>query len=262
MTHETGNMPHLSVVIITLNESRNIGRCLESVRRVADEIVVVDSHSTDDTAEIARSFGARVVLQAFLGYGAQKNFANAQASHDWILSLDADEALSPELEKSILAFKETVPQHPAYSFNRFTNYCGSWIRHCGWYPDAKLRLLDRRAGTWKSENLHEYWALSDNTQKPVKLHGDLLHYTLYTPGEHLRQIDRYTELAAKERAARGKSYSLFQIWFGPKWTFLSCFFFKLGFLDGYAGYVVCKLNAHYTFAKYTKTRFYCKNGLR
>ena len=262
MKHDKGNMLPLSVVIITLNESRNIGRCLESVQGLADEIVVVDSQSTDDTAAIAERLGARVVLQPFLGYGAQKNFANQQASHDWILSLDADEALSPELRQSVLAWKEQLPEHTAYRCNRLTNYCGAWIRHCGWYPDTKVRLFDRNTGAWKSETLHEFWQ-PHAAEAPIgKISGDLLHYSFYTLNDHIRQIDRYTELAAQERAAKGKSYSRFRIWFGPKWTFLSCYIFRLGFLDGYPGYVVCRYNAYYTFMKYTKTRFYAKQKLR
>ncbi|MBS1689005.1 MAG: glycosyltransferase family 2 protein, partial [Bacteroidetes bacterium] len=138
-------MVKISVVIITLNEEKNLSRCLTSVAGIADEVVVVDSFSTDNTAAIAEKYGARVVNQAFLGYGAQKNFANDQAANDWILSLDADEALSPELQQSILSVK-AKPEYDAYSLSRLTNYCGKWVKHCGWYPDKKLRLFDKTKG--------------------------------------------------------------------------------------------------------------------
>ncbi|MDR3681639.1 MAG: glycosyltransferase family 2 protein [Flavipsychrobacter sp.] len=252
---------YLSVVVITYNEERNLGRCLASVNGVADEIIVVDSNSTDRTVQIAKDYGATVIQQAFLGYGGQKNFANEQATNNWILSLDADEALTPELKNSILKVKEN-PVHNAYRFSRFSNYCGAWIKHSGWYPDIKVRLFNRNKGAWKSEKVHEYWELNDNTEKVGDLKGDLLHYTYYTISEQLKQIDKYTELAALDAAERGKDCSIIKIWLVPKWTFISHYFFKLGFLDGYAGYLVCKYIAYYTFIKYSKIRFYARKGVK
>ena len=137
----------LSIVIITFNEEKNLGRCLAAVQGIADEIVVADSSSTDNTVSIAHSFGARVIDQPFMGYGQQKNFATRQATNDWILSLDADEELTPELIESIRQFKQ-APQYNVYEMPRVTNYCGQWIRHCGWYPDRQTRLYNRTTGRW------------------------------------------------------------------------------------------------------------------
>jgi len=251
----------ISVVVITYNEERNLARCLASVTGVADEIIVVDSNSTDQTLQIAYEYGAQVIQQPFLGYGAQKNFADQQASYDWILSLDADEELTPELKKSLLAVKE-APQYSAYQFSRFSNYCGAWIRHSGWYPDMKVRFFNRTRGAWKSEKIHEYWQLNNDGERIGKLDGDLLHYTYYTISEQLKQIDKYTELAALEAVENGKDCSLLKIWLGPKWTFIANYIIKRGFLDGYAGYLVCKYTAYYTFIKYSKIRFYARKAIK
>ncbi len=250
-------MVPLSVVIITLNEERNIGRCLESVKDIADEVIVVDSNSTDATIDIARKYGAKVVLQPFLGYGAQKNFAAQQASHDWILSLDADEALSPELRESILSARNNT-QHDAYELARLTNYCGKWIKHCGWYPDKKTRLFNRTKGAWSASQIHEQWHLHD-TSKPVgRLSGDLLHYSYYTIADHVSVITKFTEISAREAAEKGKDCSLAKIILAPGWTFFSQYIIRLGILDGYYGYVVCKLSAYATLVKYLKIRQYAK----
>lgn len=249
-------MIRLSVVIITYNEEKNLERCLQSVKYIADEIVVVDSFSTDRTEEIALHYGARFIRERFRGYGAQKNFANAQASHDWILSLDADEALSPELTSSIKAVKSR-PQHTAYELSRLTNYCGSWIRHCGWYPDRKTRLFDRRKGAWKSEDIHEYWS-PVTPEETGKLHGDLYHYSYYTLSDHLRQIERFSEILARAAVAKGKNASVWTVHFAPKWKFITAYIIRLGFLDGYAGYLVCRMSAFATFMKYSKIRQYAK----
>lgn len=250
-------MPQISVVIITLNEARNIGRCLESVKRVADEVVVLDSVSTDDTVAIAQSYGSRIVSQPFLGYVAQKNAAVALATFDWVLSLDADEALSPQLEASILELKnQATPTFSAYRFKRLTNYCGSWIRHCGWYPDAKIRLFDRRAGRWVGENLHEAWEAGHPDSHIGFLSGDLLHYSYYTLSDHFKQFEKFTEIAARTAVANGKDCSLLKVWVAPKWRFFQDYILKLGILDGYAGYLVCKFSAVAAQLKYAKIRQY------
>jgi glycosyltransferase involved in cell wall biosynthesis len=248
-------MVKFSIVIITLNEERNIARCLDSVKNVADEIVIVDSNSTDRTAAIATGHGARVIQRAFTGYGEQKNFAMQQASHDWVLSLDADEALTPELEASILAVKQS-PEQNAYEMSRLTNYCGKWIRHCGWYPDKKLRLFDRTKGEWKRAKIHEYWELYDTTAPIGQLRGDLLHYSYYTINDHTAGISHFTELAAREAAMNGKDCSLLKVLLGPKWNFITTYIIRLGILDGYYGFMIAKLSAYATFVKYAKTRQY------
>lgn len=251
-------MLSISVVIITLNESRNLARCLESVAGIADEVVILDSFSTDDTVAIAERFGARVVQQKFAGYVAQKNDAVALATHHWVLSLDADEAPSDALRKSLLDFKESTPQHNAYSFARLTNYCGKWIRHCGWYPDEKVRLFRKGTGAWVGENLHESWQLHDSSSGYGKLKGDLLHYSFYTLSGHIRQIEGFTEIAAKTAVARGKKASILKVWGAPKWRFFQDYILRLGFLDGYSGYLVCKFSAFYTRLKYAKIRQYAQ----
>ena len=248
-------MIHISVVIITLNEEKNLARCLDSVKDIADEIVIVDSYSTDNTTAIARNYNSKVIEHAFMGYVEQKNFATRQAANDWILSLDADEALTPELQKSILEIKKS-PQYDVYQMSRLTNYCGQWIKHCGWYPDVKSRLYDRRKGMWQGEQIHEYWETHDVHAKAGKLRGDLLHYSYYTISDHIRQIEKFSEVLAKIAIGNGKTSSILKVWSAPKWKFFTDYFIKLGFLDGYSGYLVCKLSAFATFVKYSKIRQY------
>lgn len=245
--------------IITKNEERNIARCLESVRRIADEVVIADSESKDATVRIAEQHGARVIIQPFLGYVAQKNFTDGLCSKEWILSIDADEALSPELEASLLAFKHSPDDGTvAWRMNRLTNYCGSWIHHCGWYPDRKIRLFRKGAGQWEGANIHERWEPRDRSGKTGQLQGDLLHYSYYTFSDHVQQIEHFTEIMARTNAEKGKDYSLLQLFFAPKWRFFQDYILKLGFLDGFAGYQVCKLSAFATYLKYAKTRQYIR----
>jgi glycosyltransferase involved in cell wall biosynthesis len=241
----------LSAVIIAHNEEHNIGRCLDSLRGVVNEIVVVDSQSTDLTREIAIQKGARVIQQEFLGYAEQKNFASSQASANYILSLDADEALSDELRASIIAARDQW-QYDGYWMSRLTNYCGTWIRHGGWYPDKKVRLYDRRVAKWKGERLHE--GIEIDASRSGMLNGDLLHYSFYTISDHLKVIDKYTEIQAKELFDRGASAGLSHLIVRPAFKFFRDYIMKAGFLDGFAGYCVAKLSAKATFVKYAKLR--------
>lgn len=245
-------MPEVSAVIITYNEERNIARCLGSLKDVADEIIVVDSHSTDGTREICESFGARFILNRWPGYTEQKNFAIAQASHDWILSLDADEALSEELRKNLLAIKEN-PQHSGYYMNRMTNYCGHWVRHGSWYPDRQLRFFDRRSGRWEGEKIHERYVLKEG-ESPGFIQGDIHHYSYYTIEEHLAQANRFTTLTAQVAVEKGKRAGFFKMRVSPVFRFLRDFIFRLGFLDGYFGYVIARISAQAVFWKYAKIR--------
>lgn len=247
-------MLRLSVVIITLNEEKNLSRCLDSVKDICDEIVIIDSGSEDRTQEIAESYGARVVVQPFLGYVEQKNFATQQAVNDWVLNLDADEVLSETLRQDIRSVIVN-PQHDAYSLSRLTNYCGSWIRHCGWYPDRKIRLYNRTRGTWLGEQIHEYWSLT-GPGTTGHLKGDLLHYSYHTISDHLKQIEKFSEILSRRAVSAGKTASIFKVWFSPKWKFFTDYFIKLGIVDGYAGYLVCRLSAFATFVKYSKIRQY------
>ncbi len=248
-------MVGISVIVITFNEGKNLGRCLASVAGVADELLVVDSNSTDDTVAVAAQYGARVLQHAFEGYAQQKNFATEQATHDWILSLDADEELTPALKESILKVK-AAPEKSVYKMSRLTNYCGRWIRHAGWYPDHQTRLYDRRAGRWQELRVHEYWKADDAQAVTGVLRGDLLHYSFTSVSQHVQKIERYTELAAIAAAERGKQAGLLKIIFSPLWHFISEYFLKLGFMDGFHGWVICRLSAYAAFVKYTKIRMY------
>lgn len=250
-------MIKLSAVIITYNEERNIARCIESVKRIADEILVVDSNSTDNTVAIAESLHARVVQQAFLGYAGQRIFTDNAAANDWVLMLDADEYVSETLADSILAVKVN-PFAAAYKFARLNNYNGKWIKHGTWYPDRKTRLYDRTKGTWHGGNVHEYWLPNDPDAKVPVIKGDLYHDSFPSLTEHLNKINKYTDLAANDAIARGRAASLFKIWFAPKWTFITAYIIRLGMLDGYNGYLIAKLSAHMTFVKYNKIRQYSR----
>ena len=238
----------ISATIVTLNEERNIARAIESLNCV-DEILVVDSGSTDRTREVATRLGVRVIEEPWRGYAAQKNFAACSAAHDWILSLDADEALSPELGAEILLLRQDGPSFDGYSFPRLAQYLGRWILHSGWYPDPKVRLYDRRKAKWVGDYVHESVRVDGSTGE---LNGNLLHFTCASLSEHLRTLDRYTTLAAAEVRARGKKVSIAQLAVDPAWTFLRTYFFQRGFLDGRQGFTIAWMAALYTFLKYAK----------
>ncbi|MBS1585387.1 MAG: glycosyltransferase family 2 protein [Bacteroidetes bacterium] len=248
----------ISVVVITHNEEKNIERCIRSVRNVADEILIVDSYSTDKTAEIARSLGATVIEHHFEGYGKQKRFATEQAKNDWVMQLDADESLSPELEQSILAIDETNAMG-AYKFDILTNYCGKWIRHGGWYPNPKTRLVNRKKGSMSTDNVHEKWTLNDANARFGRLKGDLLHYSYYTIADHIYKINHYSEISAKADAARGKKCSMLKVIFAPCWFFFVQYVLRRGFMDGAYGYIVSKNSAYYMFLRYSKLYSYSRN---
>jgi len=250
-------MIKLSVVIITYNEEANIERCLKAVLPIADEIVVVDSFSTDATEEICKRFSVKFISYKFEGHIQKKNYAITQASYPHVLSVDADEVLSEELTKSIAAVKENF-ECDGYDFNRLTNYCGKWVRHCGWYPDRKLRLFDSRKGKWTGENPHDRYELaSGSLQKHIK--GDLLHYSYYSIHQHINQVNKLTDIGALSDFNKKRNVSIFTVFFNPFWKFIKDYFIKLGFLDGYFGFVICVISAHASFVKYAKTRELYKN---
>jgi len=197
----------ISAVIITYNEERNIKRCLDSLLGVADEIVVVDSYSTDRTEEICRSYNTVFIKHKFTGHIEQKNWAILQASSPYILSLDADETLSNELKASILRIKENWT-HDGYYFNRLTNYCGKWIRHTSWYPSRKLRLWDSRLGSWGGYNPHDRYNMNRGATRCF-LKGDLLHYSYYSVGEHLLQMNSFSSILARSYYERGRRSNFF-----------------------------------------------------
>jgi glycosyltransferase involved in cell wall biosynthesis len=242
----------LSAVIITHNEERNIGRCLDSLKGVVEEIVVVDSYSTDRTREICEDKGARFIQHTFHGHIQQKNWAITQASFPYILSLDADECLSEALKKSIIEVKKDW-KFDGYNFNRLTNYCGKWIRHTTWYPSPKLRLWDSRKGRWGGTNPHDKFILDKGaTRKHLK--GDLLHYSYYNLNEHIVQINTFSTIAAQSYYHEGKKSGILGIIFRPWWRFVKDFFISLGVLDGYYGLLVSVNSAYEVFLKYVKLR--------
>lgn len=240
----------ISAVIITFNEEKNLKRCLESLGDLCDEILIVDSFSTDKTEEIAKSFNAKFIQHPFEGYIEQKNVALNLAKNDYVISLDGDEALSPPLLKSI---KELDLTGDAYTMNRLTNYAGKWIYHCGWYPDVKLRLFNRKKGAWGGANPHDK-VLMNSSAKIKHLEGDILHYSYDSVADHINQTNKFTTIAAKAAYASGKRSNLFKILTRPPFQFLRDYFLKLGFLDGRVGYTICKINALSAFLKYSKLK--------
>jgi len=243
----------LSVVIITFNEAANIARCLQALGSVADDVLVVDSFSTDNTVAICQEHGARVMQHAFAGYVEQKNYATSQAAFDHVLQLDADEVLTDELRQSIQAAKENW-QHAAYSLARLTNYCGHWVRHGGWYPDRKLRLYDRRLGAWTGLLLHERYEVQPGHTTGV-LAGHALHYSYHSVAQHVTQLNKFTSITAQELALRGKtSVGLFHLLLKPLWKFVYGYFFRLGLLDGFAGLCIAGISAWGVFLKFAKLK--------
>jgi len=243
----------ISAVIITYNEAQNIGRCLESVRKVADEIVVVDSYSTDKTKEICSGMNVKFVQHPFKGHIEQKNYAVSCAAYRHVLSLDADEVLSEKLKQSILAAKQSW-RFDGYAFNRLTYYCGKWIRHSGWYPDTKLRLWDSSKGRWGGVNPHDR-VMMDEQSRVCHIAGDLHHYTYHTIKDHIDQINRFSEIAARAAYANGRDANLLlDIVLNPLLTFFKKYFLKLGILDGYQGFMIAIHTAYGKFLKYIKLR--------
>ena len=242
-------MIQLSAVIITYNEEKNIGRCLDSLVGIADEVVIVDSFSTDQTADICSKFeGVRFLQHPFEGHIEQKNYALQQAKFPYVLALDADEALGKDLKKSILQVKEFW-QYDGYTMNRLTNYCGQWIHHSGWYPDQKLRLWQVEKGNWGGTNPHDKVEMkTDSTTE--HLAGDLLHYSYYTVQEHFERAEKYAVIAAKAMHRQGKRATWINVVFSPVLKFLRNYVLKGGFLDGNLGYTICRLSALETFWKY------------
>jgi glycosyltransferase involved in cell wall biosynthesis len=247
----------LSAVIITYNEESNIGRCLQSLVGIADEIIIVDSASTDNTCSIAEQYGATIIQHPFAGFAAQKNLAAQAATHNWVLSLDADEVLSEELKSAISQVKNNAA-YDAYFLKRSTNFCGTFIRHGSWYPDKQCRLWDKTKGDWQG-TIHEKWRLFEPYKKYGTLSGNLLHYSFNSISDYLEMTDRYTTLSAEEALQKGKNVSLLKLIWGPKFKFIQDYIIRLGFLDGYAGYVAYRLAANMAFVKYSKIRAAFKN---
>ena len=240
----------ISAAIITYNEERNIARCIESLR-CCDEIVVIDSGSTDRTVELATKLGARVLDVAWRGYAGQKNHASECCQNDWVLSLDADEALSEALEAEIWQIKKNGPEYDAYTMPRLAQYLGRWILHSGWHPDRKVRLFDRRRAKWVGNFVHESVVSGGRVGH---LNANILHFTCNSLSEHLRTLDRYTTLAAEQLVSQKADIGWKELAVDPAWTFFRTYFLQRGFLDGYEGLAIAYMAAFYNFLKYAKAK--------
>ncbi len=243
-------MPKLSVTVITRNEAADISEALASAA-FADEIVVVDSHSTDDTGAIARRYTDRVVVRDWPGYISQKNYAASIASHDWILSLDADERVTPALADEIRARLGGEPGDAAYRIPRVTWHLGRWIRTTDWYPDHQLRLYDRRSAQWTGRYVHEGVSVRGQVGR---LRGELQHYAYRDIADHLETINRYTTLAAKQMHEDGRRAGLLQLAGHPPLAFLRNYLARGGVRDGVPGFIISSMNAYYVFLKFAKLR--------
>ena len=241
-------MSNVSVVIITKNEADNIYAALESVRW-ADDIVVVDSGSTDNTPNIAKQFTERVFNHEWLGYGAQKNYAASLAIYDWVLSIDADERISEVLASEIRTLIDNEPNANGYRIPRVTRYLGRWIRTTDWYPDYQLRLFNRRFGRWNENLVHESVVVEGSVGR---LRNELEHHAYRHMTHHLETIERYTTLAAKQMSKDGRLATWFDIALRPPLAFLRNYFLRGGIRDGTVGLVVSILNSYYVFLKFAK----------
>jgi len=241
-------VPRLSVTIITKNEAAHVADAIDSVAW-ADDIIVVDSESTDDTAAIAARHRARVVVRAWPGYAAQKNYAASLAACDWILSLDADERVTPALADEIRAMLAGAPGHAAYRIPRVTWHLGRWIRTTDWYPDHQLRLYDRRTAEWTGRYVHEAVAVRGTVGE---LRGELQHFAFRDISDHLETIDRYTTYAARQMHEGGRSAGWAQIVVHPPLAFLRNYILRGGVRDGVVGLIVSAMNSYYVFLKFAK----------
>jgi glycosyltransferase involved in cell wall biosynthesis len=242
----------ISAVIITFNEERNIERCIRSLDGVVEEVIVLDSFSKDRTVELIEVLGAKVIQREWKGYSNAKNFANDQCTGEYILSIDADEALSEELKMSILDIK-SQDKKGVWSFNRLTNYCGKWIYHGGWYPDIKIRLFPKAIAKWAGEFVHEELTFSDNVEVEL-LNGHLDHYSYYSHEDHRERADKYSSLTAQKHFAAGKKANLVKPYLSGIMRFISMFIVKKGFMDGLMGFKIAWISAQSNVFKYQEVR--------
>jgi glycosyltransferase involved in cell wall biosynthesis len=252
-------MPKISAVIITFNEELFIGKCLDSLKGIADEIVVVDSYSTDSTEEICKKHNVRFVKHAFEGFRDQKNFALKLATHKHIISLDADEALSDRLRASIIKIKDKW-DFDGYFFNRRSNYCGHWINHSEWYPDRQLRMFYTDHGKWGELNLHEKFMMS-NGATIGRLKGDLLHWPFASLQDHIDKMNKYSIIGAEEFHRVGRKANVLTPYIHYLWGFFRSYIINRGILDGRNGYLICSMYARSSFNKYKRLRQLNKNGV-
>ena len=238
----------ISFCIITLNEEENIEALIKNIKPVADEIVLIDSGSEDNTVEIAKRLGAKVWFNQWIDYSTQKNFAITKAQNDWIFVLDADERLSDKLRENISKLKKQKDiSVEGFLINRKAYYLGKYINHSGWYPDTKVRLFKKGTGTFYGKYVHEGFKFEG---KAVKLGGDLIHYSYKDIKDHIDRIKKYSYLSALRMKEDGKRFNLSRLIFNPLFGFLKHYIFKLGFLDGLHGFIIASLTSYYIFLKY------------
>lgn len=249
----------ISVVIITFNEEKKIEDALKSVAGAASEVIVVDSRSTDDTVKIVKKHTNRVFERDWAGYADQKNFGNSKASFPWVLSLDADERLSPELREELLELRKTEPSCSGFVIPRQVFYLGRWIRHSGWYPDRRVRLFRKDKARWEGDYVHEKLVVEDRTEK---LKGTIHHFTYRNIADHLARINKFSGLGAQKLYAGKKKCRWYHLVFLPAGRFLKAYILKLGFLDGFAGLVISVLTGYAIFVRYAKLREIWKRGER
>ena len=249
----------ISAVIITFNEEKRLEPALKSLAGLVSEIVVVDSFSTDSTVKLAKKYTNKVFQRKWTDYTDQKNYANTRTSFPWILSLDADERISPELREEIIEIKKEEPECSGFSIPRQVYYLGRWIRHSGWYPDRKLRLFRKDRARWEGEYVHERLVIEGKIQK---LSGSIHHFTYRNISEHLDRINKFSELGAQKLYANGKKCRWHHLVFVPFFRFVKSFFWRAGFLDGYPGFIVSVLNSYSIFLRYAKLREIWKKGER
>ncbi len=250
--NQTDVMPKISAVIITMNEEDFIEQCLKSLDDVADEIIVVDSFSTDSTREICNKYKAKFVQHEFKGFMEQKNYANSLASNKYILSLDGDEALSDELQKTLFEVKNDLV-YDGYQINRISNFCGQWMRHSAWYPDRQLRLFNSEKGKWGKINVHETFNMNHGS-KIGRLKGDLLHWPCTSEENLTKKIEKYSDIAAQEYYKTWKTVFFLTPFIHMFWRFILTYILHLGFLDGRNGFVICATGARSSYLKYSKLR--------
>jgi glycosyltransferase involved in cell wall biosynthesis len=239
----------ISGVIISYNEEHNIERCIRSMHGLVDEVLLVDSYSTDNTVKLALALGARVIKQKFLGYVAQKDFAMRNAKYDWVLSLDADEAISEELKQSLNKIDVLSAHFSGYIMNRRNWYCERWIKYAGWYPDRKLRLWDKRNGKWGGVDPHDKVFL-DHGKQSIRLNGDILHYTCMSVKDHLEQTKKFAKVSSLAMHKSGLNASYLNVILSPLVRFTRDYIIKLGILEGYLGLILCVINAYGVYLKY------------
>ncbi len=237
----------ISLVIIAKNEARNLERCIQSAPLVS-EVVVVENESTDDTADVARRLGAQVFHEPWRGFGLQKKFAAEKATNDWILALDADEALSPELAAELAANFATLDPQAVYEFPRRSYHLGRWIDHGGWYPDYQPRLFHRKHAMWNAERVHE----GIPSVRRERMKKDLHHYVFRDISHQVETNNRYSSLQAEAYVAGGGKFSILKAFVKPWVKFVECYFLKLGILDGYPGFVIAVGAGYSVFIRWVK----------